>query len=217
MATSATRESSRARSRLAPTRRGATDEELSSWLHALVSALEAKDAYTCGHSDRVARLSVRLGQRLGLAAPRLRELYIAGLLHDVGKIGIPESILRKRGPLTRDERDIICEHPEIGYRMLQPIGALADALPAVRHHHEAWDGSGYPHALQGPQIPRPARIVAVADALDAMTSNRSYRAALPAAEAERILAAGAGRQWDPAVIAAYQAERETLTAIAQSE
>lgn len=192
------------------------DAELSGWLHALVSALEAKDPYTCGHSDRVARLSVRLGQRLGLPAGDLRTLYVSGLMHDVGKIGVPEPILRKQGPLTPEERDVICEHPDQGYRMLRPVAALAEALPAVRHHHEAWDGSGYPDGLEGPAIPRAARIVAVADALDAMTSHRSYRAALSPERADDILRAGAGRQWDPEVVSAYAAERDTLASIAHA-
>ena len=138
-------------------------------MRALTSAIDAKDPYTCGHSDRVARIAVRLAKELGCDAEMLHTLYMAGLLHDIGKIGIDDAVLRKPGKLTEAEFEHIKQHPELGYRILADIKQLADVLPAVLHHHEQWDGKGYPFKLAGDQIPLIARIVAVADAYDAMT------------------------------------------------
>ncbi|MCA9072441.1 MAG: HD domain-containing protein, partial [Planctomycetaceae bacterium] len=129
--------------------------------------------------------------------------YISGLLHDIGKIGVPDQILLKADRLTKDEFDVIKQHPTIGYEILRQIDALAPMMPGVLHHHEAVDGSGYPHGLVGEEIPLMARILAVSDAWDAMTSTRSYRAKMPEERATRILRENAGTQWDTDVVEAF--------------
>jgi putative nucleotidyltransferase with HDIG domain len=192
-------------------------EFLASVVRAMTSAIDAKDPYTCGHSDRVARISVRLAKELGCDAEMLHTLYMAGLLHDIGKIGIDDAVLRKPGKLTPDEFDHIKEHPALGYRILADIQQLAKVLPAVLHHHEQWDGQGYPHKLIADGIPRIARIVAVADAYDAMTSDRPYRKGIPAEKVDQIFRDGAGRQWDPEVIAAFFAARSDILDICANE
>ncbi|WP_153453682.1 HD-GYP domain-containing protein [Streptomyces smaragdinus] len=171
-------------------------------IRALVHAVDIKDRYTRGHSERVGRASVLIGRELGLAEDRQEVLRFAGILHDVGKLGVPTRILRKDGPLTDDERRIIQLHPEYGHEMVRGIGFLEDARAAILHHHERLDGRGYPYGLAGTQIPEFARVVAVADAFDAMTSTRSYSRAraVPAALAE--LQACAGRQFDPRMVRA---------------
>jgi HD-GYP domain-containing protein (c-di-GMP phosphodiesterase class II) len=192
-------------------------EFLASVVRALTSAIDAKDPYTCGHSDRVARISVRLAKELGCTADVLHTLYMAGLLHDIGKIGIDDAVLRKPGKLTDAEFEHIKEHPELGYRILADIKQLSDVLPAVLHHHEQWDGGGYPFKLAGDQTPLIARIVAVADAFDAMSSDRPYRKGLPLDRVDQIFKEGAGRQWDPYVIAAYFSSRDDIMLICQNE
>jgi HD-GYP domain-containing protein (c-di-GMP phosphodiesterase class II) len=172
-------------------------------LKALTSAIDAKDRYTCGHSERVAMLAARLAEVAGLTAPEVERIHITGLLHDVGKIGVPEAVLCKPGRLTEQEFALIKLHPEIGHRILKDIPQLADILPGVLHHHERWDGKGYPHGLKADQIPLPARILALADTFDAMSSNRSYRAAMQRdvvlAEIER----SAGTQFDAQLAAMF--------------
>lgn len=192
-------------------------EFLASVVRALTSAIDAKDPYTCGHSDRVARISVRLAKELGCSTETLHTLYMSGLLHDIGKIGIDDAVLRKPGKLTDAEFEHIKEHPELGYRILADIKQLNDVLPAVLHHHEQWDGGGYPFKLTGDQTPQIARIVAVADAFDAMSSDRPYRKGLPFERVDKIFQEGAGKQWDPQVIAAYFSAREDILTIAQNE
>jgi HD-GYP domain-containing protein (c-di-GMP phosphodiesterase class II) len=192
-------------------------EFLASVVRALTSAIDAKDPYTCGHSDRVARISVRLAKEMGCSTETLHTLYMSGLLHDIGKIGIDDAVLRKPGKLTDAEFEHIKEHPELGYRILADIKQLADVLPAVLHHHEQWDGGGYPFKLVGDQTPQIARIVAVADAFDAMSSDRPYRKGLPLERVDQIFREGAGKQWDPQVIAAYFAAREDIMTICQNE
>jgi GAF domain-containing protein len=192
-------------------------EFLASVVRALTSAIDAKDPYTCGHSDRVARISVRLAKELGCEAETLHTLYMAGLLHDIGKIGIDDAVLRKPGKLTEAEFEHIKEHPELGYRILADIKQLADVLPAVLHHHEQWDGRGYPFKLAGDQIPFIARIVAVADAYDAMTGDRPYRPGMAVERVDQIFKNGAGQQWDPDVVKAYFAAREEIREIAGEE
>lgn len=192
-------------------------EFLASVVRALTSAIDAKDQYTCGHSDRVARISVRLAKELGCDAEMLHTLYMAGLLHDIGKIGIDDAVLRKPGKLTEAEFEHIKQHPELGYRILADIKQLADVLPAVLHHHEQWDGRGYPFRLSGEQIPLIARIVAVADAYDAMTSDRPYRKGMPVERVEELFRQGAGKQWDAEVIRAYFSARADIRRIAQEE
>jgi HD-GYP domain-containing protein (c-di-GMP phosphodiesterase class II) len=192
-------------------------EFLASVVRALTSAIDAKDPYTCGHSDRVARISVRLAKELGCEHEVLHTLYMAGLLHDIGKIGIDDAVLRKPGKLTNEEFEHIKEHPELGYRILADIKQLADVLPAVLHHHEQWDGRGYPFKLSGEQIPMIARIVAVADAFDAMTSDRPYRPGMAIEKVDEIFTSGRGRQWDPEVVAAYFSAHQDILDIAENE
>lgn len=171
-------------------------------LEGLANALEAKDPYTRGHSERVAALSRRLAQELGLDAAEVETVAQAGLLHDLGKIGVPEAVLGKAGPLGDPEWELMRRHPLIGAQIVAPFEFLASAAVIVRHHHERWDGSGYPDGLAGEAIPLGARIVAVADVWDALTSARPYRPALPRETALAWLAAHAGHTLDPAVVRA---------------
>ncbi|WP_436232671.1 HD-GYP domain-containing protein [Actinacidiphila alni] len=171
-------------------------------VRALVQAVEIKDPYTRGHSERVGRASVFIARELGMAEPRVEALRFAGILHDIGKLGVPTRLLRKDGPLTPDERRLIQLHPEYGHEMVRGIAFLGEARDAVLHHHERLDGSGYPHGLAGDRIPEFARVVAVADAFDAMTSTRSYRWARPVPAALDELHACAGTHFDPAMVAA---------------
>jgi len=170
---------------------------------ALAAALEAKDPYTCGHSERVTRYAVQLAWKVGLDSREIENLTLAGQLHDIGKIGIREEVLNKPGKLTDEEFDHIKSHPLTGVQILQKVDSLAAALPIVRHHHERYDGKGYPDGLAGEDIPLPARVVAVADAFDAMTSSRAYRSALPTAEARRRLLEGSGTQFDTELVEVF--------------
>ncbi len=192
-------------------------EFLASVVRALTSAIDAKDPYTCGHSDRVARIGVRLAKELGCDPKMLHTMYMAGLLHDIGKIGIDDAVLRKPGKLTEAEFNHIKEHPELGYRILADLHELADVLPAVLHHHEQWDGKGYPFKLAGEQIPLIARILAVADAYDAMCSDRPYRRGMPVERVEELFQQGAAQQWDAEVIRAYFACNSDIRKISQEE
>lgn len=164
-------------------------------LRALVNALDARDPYTRGHSDRVADLAVRLAARLGLESRVRDRLQLAAYLHDVGKIGVADAILNKAGHLDEEEFAAMRTHPDIAARILEDFENLRDILPAVRHHHERWDGSGYPDNLRGEEIPMAARILALADAFDAMTSSRPYRPAMTPEQAAEEIRSGAGRQW----------------------
>lgn len=184
-------------------------------IRALTAAIDAKDPYTSGHSERVARIAVRLAEELGMPAQRRSDLYLAGLLHDVGKIGIDDDVLKKSGPLTRDEYRKIQEHVEIGVTILKDLKKLRHILPGVRHHHESLDGSGYPDRLEGEQIPLEARILAVADSFDAMSSDRPYRKRLTPMQIDGILKKGRGVQWDAEIIDALFACRMDLEAIRQ--
>jgi HD superfamily phosphohydrolase YqeK/GAF domain-containing protein len=192
-------------------------EFLASVVRALTSAIDAKDPYTCGHSDRVARIGVRLAKELGCESKMLHTIYMAGLLHDIGKIGIDDAVLRKPGKLTEAEFDHIKQHPELGYRILADLYQLADVLPAVLHHHEQWDGKGYPFKLAGEQIPLIARILAVADAFDAMSSDRPYRRGMPIERVEELFQKGAAQQWDAEVIRAYFTAKSDISKITQEE
>lgn len=171
-------------------------------IRALVQAVDIKDGYTRGHSERVGQASMMIARELGMADERVEVLRFAGILHDVGKLGVPTRLLRKDGPLTPEERRIIELHPEYGHEMVRGISFLGEARAAVLHHHERLDGSGYPYGLMGSQIPEPARVVAVADAFDAMTSNRSYSRARPVPVALRELEKCAGSQFDPRMVTA---------------
>jgi putative nucleotidyltransferase with HDIG domain len=190
-------------------------EFFASVVRALTSAIDAKDPYTCGHSDRVARLSVCLARRLGCSSDDLDTIYLSGLLHDIGKIGIDDNVLRKPGALTEAEFEHIKTHPALGYKILDGIKELDKVLPVVLHHHEAWDGRGYPAGLKGEECPLLARIVAVADSIDAMSSDRPYRKGMPDEKLDQILREGAGRQWDAQVINAVFQVREEIRGIGQ--
>ncbi|MFD4373549.1 HD-GYP domain-containing protein [Streptomyces sp. NPDC058486] len=171
-------------------------------IRALVQAVDIKDSYTRGHSERVGHASVLIARELGMRGDRLDVVRFAGILHDVGKLGVPTRVLRKDGPLTPEERRIIELHPEYGHEMVRGIGFLGEARDAVLHHHERIDGSGYPYGLRGEEIPECARVVAVADAFDAMTSTRSYSRARPVATALAELERCAGSQFDPRMVGA---------------
>ncbi|MGW0903661.1 HD-GYP domain-containing protein [Streptomyces sp. NPDC002853] len=173
-------------------------------IRALVQAVDIKDRYTRGHSERVGRASVMIARELGMADERVESLRFAGILHDVGKLGVPTRLLRKDGPLTPEERRVIELHPEYGHEMVRGIGFLGEARAAILHHHERIDGSGYPYGLVGRQIPEFARVVAVADAFDAMTSTRSYRRGRPVAAAVAELSRCAGSQFDPVMVTALR-------------
>jgi putative two-component system response regulator len=156
-------------------------------LVSLANALEAKDAYTRGHSDRVATYAEGLGREAGLSDRDCRDLHRAGLLHDIGKIGIPLEYLQKPGKLTTEEYEVIKLHPTIGSEICKPLRTMAPLLPLIRGHHERLDGSGYPDRLKGDAIPLPVRCLTVADIYDALTSDRAYRRALPSEGALRIM------------------------------
>jgi putative two-component system response regulator len=172
-------------------------------LFALAVAVEAKDPYTEGHLHRLEEYASRISSALALPAHAKQVNEYGALLHDIGKIGIPEAILNKPGKLTPEEFAIIKQHPEIGERICRPLRLGAEISPIVRGHHERWDGGGYPDGLAGEAIPLGARIVAVADAFDAMTTDRPYRKALALEKAWKILREGAGTQWDAAVVDAF--------------
>ncbi len=179
-----------------------TQRAIGQSLLGLANALEAKDLYTRGHSERVGAWSRALGAALGLAAADADAIAQAGLLHDIGKIGVPEAVLTKSGPLTEIEWRAMRRHPLVGAQIVAPFDFLAGGALIIRHHHERWDGSGYPDGLRGEAIPLGARIVAVADVYDALTSDRPYRPALPVSEARARLVAEAGATLDARVVAA---------------
>ena len=169
-------------------------------IFALAAAVEAKDAYTEQHTHRVATAARRLGDRMELPVDWLDALFRGGLVHDIGKIGVPDQVLRKPARLDRRELSKMREHPVIGERIVRPLRSGGSLLPIIRHHHENWDGSGYPDGLKGGEIPLLARIVAACDAFDALVSDRPYRKGRWIKEAVACLLEGAGAQWDPEVI-----------------
>lgn len=190
-------------------------ETLLGLIHCLTAAIDAKDPYTCGHSERVARIAVRIGQEMRLPEAFLSDVYLAGLLHDIGKIGIKDAVLLKPGRLTEEETRIIQQHPEIGDRIVAAVPQLQHVRPGVRNHHERFDGAGYPDRLGGEQIPFMARILAVADSCDAMMSARPYRPPMPAPKLEAILRDGSGTQWDPNVVDHFTRCRQECYGICQ--
>ena len=171
-----------------------------STVEALANALEAKDSYTSSHARWICDMSIEVGRELGLDAVHLKRVELGALFHDIGKIGIPASILMKPGPLTTEERSMIERHPELGERILAPIDQLAQVRPIVRACHERYDGLGYPDSLKGEEIPLEARIIFACDAFHAMTTDRPYREALPVEEAFGRLVDAAGTQFDPRVV-----------------
>ncbi|MPZ69808.1 MAG: HD domain-containing protein [Actinobacteria bacterium] len=173
------------------------ESQYTSTIEALVSALEARDPYTQAHTSRIRDLSGALADAMQVTNETRQAVRLGSILHDVGKIGIPDEVLRKDGPLTEDEWAMMRTHPAIGKRMLEGIDFLKAALPVIYHHHERWDGTGYPMRLKGDQIPLGARIVAVCDAFDAMTTDRPYRKAFPIEHALDEIVKNAGIQFDP--------------------
>jgi HD domain len=170
---------------------------------ALCQAVETKDFYTRGHSERVSRGSGLIARQIGMRADRVEAIMFAGMLHDVGKLGVPTKVLQKTGPLTEEEFAAIQLHPMRGLEIVREIGFLNEALAGIMHHHEKIDGTGYPMGFAGDEIPEFARVIAVADAFDSMTSTRSYRAARRMSEAIEELRKGAGTQFDPALVEAF--------------
>ena len=169
-------------------------------ISALAEAVEAKDAYTRGHCDRVARISLAIAKRAGLETARCMELELAAILHDIGKIGVEEGVVGKLGPLNPAETKDMRHHPEIGARILSPLSSLKKVGSYVKHHHEHYDGTGYPDRLKGEKIPLPSRIILLADAFDAMTTDRPYREALTRKEAFQRINLGRGKQFDPRIV-----------------
>ena len=166
----------------------------------LANSVEAKDPYTSGHVNRVTKFSLEIGKRIGLKGEDLRACELAAILHDIGKIAIPDSILKKPDKLTDEEYEIMKTHVYHGARILNPIPGMKNVIPAVLHHHERWDGKGYPMGLKGEEIPLIARIITITDSFDAMNSDRPYRKRLPPEVIEKELKEKAGFQFDPRLI-----------------
>ncbi|MBC8261695.1 MAG: response regulator [Planctomycetia bacterium] len=179
-------------------------------VEALLVALESKDKYLNGHSVRVRNMAIKLGALAGLDRGQLRILGYAALLHDVGKIGVHEDILNKTDKLTDEEYKAIQRHPEISAEIIAPVPFLNPSVNAVRHHHERWDGRGYPDGLSGEQIPLMARIISVVDAFDAMTSDRSYRSALSHEVALQKIQSGKGEQFDPRIADLFDHHKDEI-------
>jgi putative two-component system response regulator len=172
---------------------------LSGTIRALVAAVDAKDPHTARHSERVSRIAGRLGAAMGLSPERLRILEFAALLHDVGKIGVPQEILTKPGPLTSAEWEVLKQHPARSAEIVSEVGPLSEVATIVRHHHERMDGRGYPDNLLGAAIPEFSRVISLADAYEALTANRAYRPALNPLDAQEVIRDNLGTQFDPAL------------------
>jgi putative nucleotidyltransferase with HDIG domain len=166
----------------------------------LIRAIQARDRYTSGHSTRVSRYALLIAEKLGLTTKEKHQLYLASMLHDIGKIGIPDELLNREGKLTDEQIRQIRNHVNVGASMLKALGDMQPIIPLILHHHEAWDGSGYPDGLDGEQIPLMSRILAVADSYDAMTSDRPYRGAMSKAEAIDEITRFSGRSFDPKIV-----------------
>jgi HD-GYP domain-containing protein (c-di-GMP phosphodiesterase class II) len=187
-------------------------DSLTGFVHCLAAVVDARDSYTAGHSERVSRIAVTIGRQLHLPSQTLSDLHIAGILHDVGKIAIRDSVLLKEGKLTAAEYQHMQEHVIVGDQIVSTIKEFSRLRVGVRHHHERIDGKGYPDGLSGQQIPVLGRILAVADACDAMMRTRRYRAALAPEQIDAVLQAGAGTQWDATVVANFMLCREEIYA-----
>ena len=183
-------------------RRRAAETTFLQTMQGIATIVDQRDPYTAGHSHRVAEYSAAIAAQLGLSKALIDRVRWSALLHDLGKIGIPDAVLLKPGPFDEQERRIINEHPTIARQILGEVEAMSEIVPCVLHHHERWDGKGYPDGLAGEQIPLLSRVIAVADTFDAMTTNRPYRDALSPAEAKRRLQEGARVQWCEKCIAA---------------
>ncbi len=182
-------------------------------MKALSRAIDAKDPYTQGHSERVAKISQAIARQAGMDDWACERVYLSAMVHDVGKIGVPEHILRKPGRLTDEEFIHVKAHPEIGEQILSGVKPMRELLPGVLHHHERWDGCGYPHGLAGEAIPELGRLICVADAFDAMTSDRPYRRGMPVAKALAVVQDEAGRQFDPRFAEALSELPEAMLAV----
>jgi putative two-component system response regulator len=180
---------------------------------ALANAVEAKDESTERHCQRMAGLAAQVGERVGMTDDELEGLAYGALLHDVGKIGVPEGILTKAGPLSPEEWTVLRRHPEIGERICLPLGLSRSFVTIVRHHHERWDGFGYPDRIGGEAVPLGARIVALVDAFDAMTHDRAYRSALTLEASMDEIRRGAGRQFDPGLASMFLQTVEATTVL----
>jgi putative nucleotidyltransferase with HDIG domain len=169
-------------------------------LRTLAAEVESEDSHTTAHTDRVALVARHLARQLRLRPDDQDVAWRGGKMHDIGKLGIPHTILGKRGPLAADEWAVMRQHPLIGENMVRPLKTAESLLPIIRHHHERWDGTGYPDGLKGEQIPLLARIVATCDAYDSMVTDRPYRPGRPHSTALAILKSGKGSQWDPHLV-----------------
>jgi HD-GYP domain-containing protein (c-di-GMP phosphodiesterase class II) len=185
-------------------------DSLAGLVRCLTATLDAKDSCTAGHSERVARIGQLLGRHMGLPAKTVNTIFLAGLLHDLGKIGVPDRVLMKAGQLTRKEFALIQEHTTVGDRILSNVRQLEHVRPGVRSHHERFDGKGYPDGLAGDTIPLLGRVLAVADSCDAMMSPRRYRPALAPPQIDALFLQGAGKQWDPTVVEHFMACRHQI-------
>jgi len=179
-------------------------------IFALAAAVEAKDPYTERHTRRVAETARYMGNQMGLPEPALDALYRGGIIHDIGKIGVPDAVLLKPGPLDQEELVHMQAHPLIGESIVKPLRSGSNLLPIIRHHHEHFEGSGYPDGLAGDRIPRLARIVSICDAFDAMVNDRPYRPRRPEGQAIEILIGGAGSQWDPEIVDLFVREMPAI-------
>ncbi len=173
----------------------------------LTEAIDAKDPYTRGHSDRVKRMSLAIARHLGFSEERIEALEYGALLHDIGKIGIKDEILQKQGPLNEEEFHYIREHPLIGVKIVEGVEFFKDKIPMIRHHHEFYDGTGYPDGLRGEAIPLEARIISLPDAFDAMTSARPHRGVMPLHDVLAELERWKGKQFDPTVLEIFLREK----------
>ena len=178
-------------------------DDTESVIFALAQAVDAKDSYTEAHTERVASRARLLGISAGLVGKDLEDLYRGGMIHDIGKIGVPDAVLLKPGKLDDEEWEIMRRHPVIGEQIARPLRSAANLLAIIRHHHENFDGTGYPDGLAGDGIPLLARITAISDAYDAMVSDRPYRDGMPREKAMAILRDGAGTQWDPRLVPTF--------------
>jgi HD-GYP domain-containing protein (c-di-GMP phosphodiesterase class II) len=188
-------------------------ETLIGFVRCMTATIDAKDHTTGGHSERVARMAVRLGQEMQLPETVLGDVYLAGIFHDIGKIGVQDSILQKPDKLTTEEFDHLKQHVVIGDRIISNLKPFHHLRPGVRNHHERWDGTGYPDGLRGPETPLLARLLAIADACDAMLSPRPYRPAMPVPKMEAILLQGAGTQWDANIVQHFMECRSDIYTI----
>jgi len=191
-----------------PDPRRIIESSISPSVRALIAQTEGKDAYTAGHNYRVAMYALRLAEHMGVQPRMLRALAQGGIVHDVGKLFIPDEILNKPGRLTPEERAVIELHPVHGYNLCKQLGFMTEELEIIRSHHERWDGNGYPDRLKGEEIPLLARIAAVADVYDALTSSRSYRPAMSHEHAMRIIEQESGKQFDPRCVDAWMSLAE---------